>query len=83
MIRLFNGKRKFNPDPKKHAKEMIFSRKINKINHQTLHFNQNLVKSSSTHKHLAMALDTTLDFSLHLKNMQKKVNKTIRLLYKL
>ena len=79
----FQWKAKFNPDLKKQAQEMIFSRKINRINHQTLHFNQNLVKSSSTHKHLGMVLDATLDFSLHLKNMQKKVNKTIRLLYKL
>ena len=79
----FQWKAKFNPDPKKQAQEMIFSRKINKINRQTLHFNQNLVKSSSTHKHLGMVLDTILDFSLHLKNMQKKVNKTIRLLSKL
>ena len=48
-----------------------------------LYFNQNLVKSSSTHKHLRMVLDTELDFSLHLKNVQNKVNKTIGLLCKL
>ena len=48
-----------------------------------LYFNQNLVKSSSTHKHLGMVLDTELDFSLHLKNVQNKVNKTIGLFRKL
>ena len=62
---------------------MIFSRKINKIDHPPLYFNQNLVKSSSTHKHLGMVLDTRLDFNLHLKNVQNKVNKTIGLLRKL
>ena len=30
-----------------------------------------------------MVLDTKLDFNLHLKNVQRKVNKTIRLLRKL
>ena len=74
---------RFNPDPKKQAQEVIFSRKINKIDHPPLYFNENLVKSSSTQKHLAMILDTKLDFSLHLKNVQNKVNKTIGLLRKL
>ena len=46
---------------------MIFSRTINKIDHPPLYFNENLVKSSSTDKHLGMVLDTKLDFSLHLK----------------
>ena len=45
---------KFNPDPKKQAEEVIFRRKINKIDHPTLYFNENLVKSSSTQKHLGM-----------------------------
>ena len=58
---------------------MIFSRKINKIDHPPLYFNQNLVKLSSTHKRLRMVLDTKLDFSLHLKNIQNKVNKAIGL----
>ena len=74
---------RFNPDPNKQAQEVIFSRKINKIDHPPLYFNQNLVKSSSTHKHLGMVLDTRLDFNLHLKNVQNKVNKTIGLLRKL
>ena len=62
---------------------MIFSRKTNKIDHPPLYFNQNLVKSSSTHEHLGMILDTRLDFNLHLKNVQNKVSKTIGLLRKL
>ena len=74
---------RFNPDPKKQAQELILSRKINKIDHLPLYFNENLLKSSSTQKHLRMILDTKLDFSLHLKNVQNKVNKTIGLLCKL
>ena len=79
----FQWKMRFNPDPKKQAQEVIFSRKINKIDHPPLYFNENLVKSSSAQKHLGMILDTKLDFSLHLKNVQNKVNKTIGLLRKL
>ena len=74
---------KFNPDPNKQAQEVNFSRKINKINHPPLLFNQNLVRLSSSEKQLGMVLDTKLDFNLHLKNIQSKVNKTIGLLRKL
>ena len=62
---------------------MIFSRKIDKIDHPPSYFNQKLVKLSSTHKHREMVLDTRLDFNLHLENVQNKVNKTIGLLGKL
>ena len=78
----FQWKMRFNPAPDKQAQEVIFSRKINKIDHPPLYFNQNFVKSSSPHKHLGMVLDTRLDFNLHLKNVQNKVNKTIGLLRK-
>ena len=61
---------------------MIFSRKINQ-DHSPLYFNQNLVKSSSTHKHLEIIFDNKLDFSLHLKNVQNKINKTVKSLRKL
>ena len=79
----FQWEIRFNPDPKKQVQEVIFSRKINKIDHRPLYFNQNLVKSSSTHKYLGMVLGAKLDFSLHLKNVQNKVNKTLGLLCKL
>ena len=78
----FQWKTRFNPDPIKQAQEVIFSRKIIKIDHPPLYVNENLLKSS-TQKHLGMILDTKLDFSLHLKNVQNKVNKTIGLLRKL
>ena len=62
---------------------MIFSRKFNKIDHPPLYFNENLVRSSSTQKHLGMIIDTNLNFNLDLKNVQNKVNQTIGLLRKL
>ena len=40
----FQWKIKFNPGPKKQAQEVIFSRKITKIDHPPLYFNENLVK---------------------------------------
>ena len=69
----FQWKMRFNPDPKKQAQEEIFSKKINKIDHPPLYFNQRLVKLSST----------SLDFSLCMKSLQNKVNKTIGFLRKL
>ena len=77
----FQWKTRFNPDPKK--QEVIFYRKIDKIDHPPLYFNQNFVKPSWTFKNLGMLLSTKLDFSLHLKNVQNKVNKTIGLFHKL
>ena len=75
--RVFQWKIRFNPDSNKQAQEVIFNKKINKIDHLPLNVNQNLVKSSSTHKHLVTVLDTKLALNLHLKNVQNKVNKTI------
>ena len=62
---------------------MNFIRKINKIDPALLYFNQNLVKLSSTLKHLQIAWGTKLNISLPLKNVKNKVNKTIGLLHKL
>ena len=82
----FQWKVNFNPDPNKQAQEVEklteISRKINKKTHPPLLFNQNIVKSSSSQKHLGMILDTKLDFILRLRNVQSKLNKTIGLLRK-
>ena len=42
----FQWKMRFSPDPNKQVQEVIFCRKINKIDHPPLYFNQNLAKSS-------------------------------------
>ena len=53
----------------KQAQEVIFNRKINKTDHPLSYFNQDLVKSSSSHKLPGMVLDTRLDFNLYLENV--------------
>ena len=79
----FQSKTSFNPDPRKQAQEVIFSRKLQTSTHPTLSFNNNAVTQSVTQKHLGMFLDTRLDFQGHLKSIFNKVNKTIGLLRKL
>ena len=79
----FQWKMSFNLDPNKQAQEVIFSRKLNKPNHPSLSFNNMVVIQSVTHKHLAIILDTNLDFREHLKDKLSKIIKTIGLLRKL
>ena len=79
----FQWKMRFNPDPSKHAQEVIFSSKHQKISHPSIYFNNNSIESVSSQKHLEMILDTKLNFQEHIKNILTKVNKTIGLLRKL
>ena len=73
----------FSPDPSKQAKEVIFSRKLQKTNHDLVYFNRNSVPQVLSQKHLGMYLDTKVNFQKHLNNVLSKVNKTIGLLRKL
>ena len=50
----FQWKMSFNPDPIKHAQEVIFSRKTIKQNHPNKHFNQNPVVRTNFQKHLGI-----------------------------
>ena len=45
----FQWKVRFNPEARIQVQEVIFSRKINKIDHPPLYFNQSLIKPSSLH----------------------------------
>ena len=76
-------KMNFNPDPSKQAQEVIFSRKLQKTNHNPVYFNYNSVHQVPSQKHLEMHLGIKLNFQEHLNNIVSKVNKTIGLLYKL
>ena len=80
---VFQWKMRFNSDPKKQAQRVILIREINKIGHPPLYFNQSLLKSSTSDKHLGLVLDNKLDYILQLKNVQNKVNKATRFLCKL
>ena len=55
-------KMNFNPDPSKQAQEVIFSRKLQKTNHNQVYFNHSSVKQVPSQKHPEMCLDTKLNF---------------------
>ena len=79
----FQWKMSFNPDPKKQAQEVIFSRKSKAISHPPLVFNNNNVIQTTSQKHLGIILDTRLSFEKHLETVLCKINKTIGLIHKL
>ena len=62
-------KMNFNPDPSKRSQEVIFSRKLQKTNHNQVYFNHNSVKQVPSQKHLEIYLDTKLNFQEHLNNV--------------
>ena len=78
----FQWKMIFNPDLSKQAQEVIFSRKIKKLLHPTLLFNNIPLSNSLLQKHLGLTLDIKLNFSEHIKSITKKINKTMGLLRK-
>ena len=71
----FQWKMIFNPDLSKQAQEVIFSRKIKKLLHPTLLFNNIPLNNSLFQKHLGLTLDIKLNFSEHIKSITKKLVK--------
>ena len=78
----FQLKMSFNPDPYKQAQEVIFSRKLKKVCHLPLRFNNNNVSQASSQKHLWLTLDNKLTFDEHLINVSNEISKTIGLFWK-
>ena len=78
----FPWKMSFNPDPKKQAQEVNFSRKSKAILHPPLVFKNNAIQTTSQ-KHLGIILDTQLSFEKDLETVLCKTNKTIGLIRKL
>ena len=78
----FQWKMIFNRDLSKQAQEVIFSRKIKKLLHPTLLFNNIPFNNSLFQKHLGLTLDIKLSFSEHIKSITKKISKTMGLLRK-
>ena len=64
----------FNPDLSKHVQDVIFSRKIKKLLHPTLLFNNIPLSNSLFRKHLGLKLDLKLNFSKQ-KVLPKKLVK--------
>ena len=66
----------FNPDPRRQAQEIIFSKKTKKVPHLSLRFNNNILSQTLYKKHLGIFFDVRLTFEEHLKVITAKVNKT-------
>ena len=79
----FQWKMNFKPDPSKQAQEVLFSRKLQKVSHPKLFFNNSDVSQTNSQKHLGVVLDSKLTFHDYLDIVFNKVRKTIGLLRKL
>ena len=75
-------KMSFNPDPSKQAQEVIFSRKVNKVYHPPLLFNNSTVQQILSQKHLGIRLAEELTFKHHINKKINKGNKGIRIIRK-
>ena len=71
--RAFQWKMVFNSDLSKQAQEVIFSRKIKKLLHPALLFNNIPLSNSLFQKHLGLTLDVKLNFSEHIRSITKKI----------
>ena len=76
----YQWKMSFNPDPKKQATEIIFSRKKIPVDHTPLSFNNAPVEQLPCQKHLGLWLDSSLKFDFHLSEKISKANKVIGLI---
>ena len=79
----YDWKMIFNPDPKKPAQEVIFSRKKQSQSHPTISLNNIHVERASYHKHLGIILDEKLNFKQHTDNAILKFDKGISVIKKL
>ena len=73
----------FNPDPRKQATEVYFSRKLNQDSPLPLDFNDNTVQTVEVHRHLGLSLDKKLDFNIHIDTKINKCNKIISIMKRL
>ena len=73
----------FNPDPKKPAQEIIFSRKKNANQQVDVFLNNQPIEQNTSTKHLGFILDQKLNFLEHLNQKISIVYKGIGILRKL
>ena len=81
--RAFNWKMLFNPDPKKPAQEVLFSRKKQVQIHPTINLNNVEVERVPFQKHLGFMLDEKLNFRQHIDSAISKINTGIAVIKKL
>ena len=72
----------FNPDLRIQPQEIIYSRKIKKLFHPTLLFNNIPLSNRLFQKHHSLTLDTELNFPEYIKSITKNISKTMGLLRK-
>ena len=75
----YQWKPQFNPDPNKHANEVIFLRKSNSSNltYSPVKLNNISITRCSHQKHLGIVLNSKLNFNTHVAQKIKKCNKLI------
>ena len=73
----------FNSDRSKRAYKVTFSRKINKVYHVPLLFNNSAVQQISSQKHLGIHLNEELRFKHHINEKKNKDNNDIGIISKL
>ena len=70
-------KTQFNPDLKKHGKEVLFSQKLNTCKYLPVTHNNTIIATCALQKHLGVVLDSKLDFSIHIEEILRQHNKII------
>ena len=73
----------FNPDLNKQTQEVIFSRKMTKLFHPQVFFNDIPVSRVSLQNHLGIYLDEKLNFNHHIKEKTTKAMKEIGVIKRL
>ena len=63
----------FNSDPNKQAQEVYFSKKTNNVSSHPASFNNTIVETCSSQKHLALVLDQQLNFNPLVPSVHWKV----------
>ena len=77
----FQCKMVFNPDPSKQTQEVIFSRKLKKVAHLSLVFNNaDVSQCKSQCKNIGIKLDSKLTSKEHYKMVLSNTNRTMELL---
>ena len=72
----------FNSDLTEQPQEVIFSRKLDKLAHPNLTFNNRQVSQTESQKYLGSILEKKLNFNEHLRSVFDKISKTISLIHK-
>ena len=73
----------FNPDLNKQVHKVIFSKKITKLSHPIIYFNNAPVSCVSFQKHLGVYPEEKLNFSYHVKEKMSKAMKGMGVIKKI